>query len=645
MSRYSNWKTKLGLLAVLSAILVPVGIYTFGEAMPYLNLLSVTEDPSNMVLTAMEVVEKEYDESGENWVSCIWRLDLNFTNSLSSPVIVPRASLSINYMDGKLGNGWISEPVRIEGGETKKVKAYLKTTPGRPFDAMMLAILMGQPLNLLADFEAYILIDGMLGEPYIGVKFPTVLRFPIPTEVSPVPPAIEGITQGQVKNAQSVEINVSAFDVGTGIAESKLLYSINGNEWNELSMTGPDWDWSYKGTSTKRPFPIASSNPDTPQYYNASIPAQPAGTNVSYKIYLEDYTGNTLHLEEGNSMESDVYNYTVPSDPDIVDSSTILIDNEITQSFFMDFIHYVESRGINVLYWLKTQGKHLLAQLPYMDELGQFFFENNVDFDYWMQVFIHDFKHSVEIMEDSGVSGGKLMEVLEVNFTLMWEHILEYIFLEPAEDIIELAQNLWENGVEDGDYTNSWDLKALFDDLSIDQPDMYYFIDTTFRDLYATEIGNLPLDPGHVIPPDSMDTFLGIYSFGYWDFIPRSTSGQHPYLRDDAYQCYIDLLRSANESNYHFAAANYIMAEYGNIEEHSEGLAAIVGTEIVPPGNPFPLDDLYPYTHQLTTIGIFFPLAIVSYLVIKRELISHRYIKKDLAIKRTFKKKGSTSYK
>ena len=62
MGRYSNWKTKLGLLAVLSAILVPVGIYTFGEAMPYLNLLSVTADPSNMQLTAMEIVDREFDD-------------------------------------------------------------------------------------------------------------------------------------------------------------------------------------------------------------------------------------------------------------------------------------------------------------------------------------------------------------------------------------------------------------------------------------------------------------------------------------------------------------------------------------------------------------------------------------------------------
>jgi len=147
MGRYSNWKTKLGLIAVLSAILVPVGLYTFGEAMPYLNLLSVVEDPQNMELTAMEVVAKEYDATGENWVSAIWRLDLNFTNPLNDPVIVPRASLSINYMDGKLGNGWISEDNLIPGKTTQTVKAYLKVTPGNAFDAFMTAFLKGQPLN------------------------------------------------------------------------------------------------------------------------------------------------------------------------------------------------------------------------------------------------------------------------------------------------------------------------------------------------------------------------------------------------------------------------------------------------------------------------------------------------------------------
>ncbi len=122
MGRYSNWKTKLGLLAVLSTILIPVGMYTVGEAMPYLNLLSATADPSNMQLTSMSLVDREYDSDGE-WMSATWCLDLNFTNPLPSPIIVPRASLSINYMDGKLGNGWISVSTTISAGETKTVRA------------------------------------------------------------------------------------------------------------------------------------------------------------------------------------------------------------------------------------------------------------------------------------------------------------------------------------------------------------------------------------------------------------------------------------------------------------------------------------------------------------------------------------------
>ena len=189
-------------------------------------------------------------------------------------------------------------------------------------------------------------------------------------------------------------------------------------------------------------FPISSTDPDNPQEYTAQIPGQPAGTVVRYKFYFEDLAKIDDDDVKGNYMESEIYSYTVP-DGVSVDSEKISLDYEVENSFFVNFIDYVERRGINVLYWLKTQGKDLMSQLDYMDKLGKFFYQGNINFEYWMPIFLNDFKKSVLFMEDSGVSAGKLMEVLEVDFTKMWEHVLKYVCLEPKDDLVALAKDLW----------------------------------------------------------------------------------------------------------------------------------------------------------------------------------------------------------
>jgi hypothetical protein len=642
MGRYSNWKTRLGLLIVLSAVLVPVGIYTVGEAMPYLNLLQVTGDPQNMVLSAMEVVDREYDEEG-NWEYCVWRLDLNFTNPLTSPVIVPRARLSINYMEGVLGEGWISTDYLIPGETSQIVKAYLKTTAGEIFNDFMIAFLMGQPLDLKADFEAYILIDGMLGEPYIGVKFPTVLNFPLPTETQGTPPFITEISRSAVTNDTAVTITAKGYDFGTGIAVSKILYTVNGSGWYETDMTGPAWDLMYLATPLDPPgYPIKSTDTDNPQTYVGSIGPLPAFTDVSFKIYFEDYADNIDHQGTGNYIESELYTYTVPNGTTLDAATLGTFEEEIELSFLMKFIEYTEESGINLLHWLYTQDKDLLSQLPYMDDLSIFFYENDVDFEYWMSIFINDFKKSVEIMADSGVSAGKLMETLEVDFQAMWQYILPRLILEyeyteegrAGYTLVDMAQEIWANGVNDPEYE---DLKDKFEALGITNSEMYSFVNTIFLDLYVQEIGALHIG-GYVIPPDVPNFLFPQWNWIPWTFLPTPAGFDRP-----AWENFIDLIRRDDGTNYHLVAANLMIDMYTDVPDPSDALLSILAAEQVPPGNPFPLDDLYPYTHQLSTICIFIPLAVVSYLVIKRELISHRNIKKDLAIKRTFKKKASTS--
>lgn len=652
MGRYSNWKTRLGLLAVLSAILIPVGIYTFGEAMPYLNLLQVTADPQNMVLTAMEVVDREYDEDG-NWEHCVWRLDLNFTNPLSSPVIVPRARLSINYMEGVLGNGWISTDYLIPGGSSQVVKAYLKTTAGEIFNDFMIAFLMGQPLDLKADFEAYILIDGMLGEPYIGVKFPTVLNFPLPTETLGTPPFMTEISRSSVTNNSAVNITVKGYDFGTGINDkkSKILYELNGSGWYESPIKGPDWDLVYQATPLDTPgYPIKSTNTSDPQTYVGIIDPQPAGTTVNFKLYLEDYADNLDHEGTGNYVESELYSYIVPNGT--LSAATLgTFEEEIELSFLMKFIEYTEESGINLLHWLYTQDKDLLSQLPYMDDLSIFFYENDVDFEYWMSIFINDFKKSVEILSDSGISAGKLMETLEVDFQAMWQYILprlilEYEYTEDARagyTLVDMAKEIWGTDGSNVNNPEYSELKQNFDDLGISNAQMYEFVNKEFLDLYVQELLPGLTIGGYVIPPDE-PRFLD----PEWNWLPWHYEWIiiRVFERDE-WTNFIDLVRRDDGTNYHLVAANLMIDRYADeVDDPSEALLSIFDAEQVPPGNPFPLDDLYPYTHQLSTIAIFIPLGVVSYLVIKRELISHRNIKKDLAIKRTFKKKASTtSYK
>ena len=652
MGRYSNWKTKLGLLAVLGAILVPVGIYTFGEAMPYLNLLSVTADPSNMQLTAMEIVDREFDDEDSPdriWTSITWRLDLEFTNPLSDPVIVPRASLSINYLNGTLGTGWISEPTKIQGGTTQTVKAYLKTPSGDVFDAFMVAFLNGVPLNLKADFEAYILIDGMLGEPYIGVKFPTVLNFPLPTEIFGTDPFISNITRGEVNDSVNVDVVAYASDLGTGIIESTLKYKINNSEdWTRVDMDGPALTTTIDGVPTPKPLPIASADPNNPQEFTATIPAQPAGTLVEWKLYFEDWAGNVDHAEPGNYIESETYNYTVLSAPTTVDEFSVTSEQNDTKTFFLEFLEYIENNGINLLHHLYLQGKDLLKQLPYLQSLCNFFYDNNVDMEYWLTVFSHDFVQSVKIMADSGIAAGKLMDILGVDSKVLLDYVISNVILETEENLVELAKEI-ELDPWSPEYS---ELRARFNEAFVGtrndlQANRIFaaWISYEFVNIYTLDIGILHIG-GTVVPEDSR-----VGGAPHYDFMPYSFTGIFPvgWFSNFAYapwENFIRCIASDTGENYHLVAANLLLANRGLNPLHaSDDLISILGGSIVAPGNPFPVDDLYPYTHQLTTIAIFFPLAIVSYLVIKRELISHRNIKKDLAIKRTFKKKGTTSYK
>jgi len=93
--------------------------------------------------------------------------------------------------------------------------------------------------------------------------------------ISPEPPAEE----------DNVSVKVSVADALSGVEEVILSYSTDGGAtWSNMTMTlGPGG------------------------YYMATIPRQPAGTTVLYKIYALDYAGNWAVSPE--------YSYTVRAKP------------------------------------------------------------------------------------------------------------------------------------------------------------------------------------------------------------------------------------------------------------------------------------------------------------------------------------------
>jgi len=422
------------------------------------------------------------------WNSVIWQLGLKVTNPQPDPITVPKANFSLNYLGGKLGNGWISRDYNVLGGEVKTIHAYLETKNTRIFSAFTTAMLTGQPLELKADFEAYILIDGLLGDPMMGVKFPTEIDFPFPESAVGMPPFIWSINRSEVIANQPVTVNVNATDEGTGISNRTYLYysTDDGASWNEVQMTGGEWVNTYLGNQLADYFPIPSTEQE--QTYTGQIPGFSGGTEVLFKVYLEDYAGNIDHNNTGNYIESEIYSYQVPTTGSVPESLRQFSKN-FERSFMNEFLDYLEANGVNQFHFLFTKGITQFSTLFFIGNMGKFFYENEIDQHYILDMLILDYERAMSIMADSGVSVGYLIEIYgktfeelgvnpsfgtrednlfgelgDISFDILFDYLVDHIFLPTNEEIPSLAEEtLGEISVIndfEGDVLANWVLDA-----------------------------------------------------------------------------------------------------------------------------------------------------------------------------------------
>lgn len=402
----------------------------------------------------------------KNWTYCIFQIDLALTNKYDKEMILPAANFTLNFLADLLGTGWISQDYSIAPKSTVSIPAYLRIKNSRFFETFLTAMLMGYPLDLKANFEAFIRINGLLYNlPFFQITFPTTLNFPLPTSEGGAPPYITFVNRSSVSANQPVTITINASDAGTGISNRTYLrYSIdNGIIWNNVTMTGGLWVNTYLTSFFTNYYPIPSTEGN--ETYQAQIPGFPAGQTVLFKIYLEDYAGNVDHVKIANWMESEIYTYTVPSSTPLPEFTETLIP-VVGSSFFTTFFNYLAAKGLNLDNFLVSQGIDVFPDLTLLTKLGEmsdFFYAHDVDIDYMLGLFFVSFNKAVSIMEDSGVSIGDLISIFGIDFKILGDFLIDSLQLPLNDDLTTLAGEMFQRIVllddMDGNVTN-WVLDA-----------------------------------------------------------------------------------------------------------------------------------------------------------------------------------------
>jgi len=638
MGRYSSWWSRLLIIGIVAAVITPVGIYAVPQLQPYLNLMPFYEDPDNTELRNMILVDSDVDASGE-WTWCLNRLDILMKNPLDAQLRVPKADASVRYFGGRLGDGYIAQEYLIEPKETKMISMYLYAYNyglyGELFSRFVKALFWGQDLTLNVDINAYILIDGVLNEPLIGLKFPMTIKNPLPFEVEGWDPLIYDITSQGVGN--DIEITVDACDPGTGLAKAYVYYKVGEDEnWDktggiELELDGLIWDNYFHGIELGTTFPIASSYADQPIELSATITGLTPGQTVAYYIYLEDYAGNWKHEDQGNYFESEVLTHTAGD----TSQNNIAYDPEWEDPFIIRYLEYMDTHGINMQHYLYMVGINLLKMTPMLNGLSQLLYAHGVDADYFLAIMLIDFVKGLRILGDSGVAPGVLMDYMTQYFDFSFDSMLQYAFPRvwyPFENDTDL-EGLADYVLNDMGATEKGILKAKFDAIGITNDDLIDFIDLS---------GVLPEDP-------DADQFRTINAFEM-DILGIVIRFQGSVVRDwdvnpseSAYDNWLDLIRTGNETNGHWAAATCIMfTGYAENPPVScqEIFPELLGTELSEVPEAFPANDLYPYTHQLVSLVMLLCLGIVSYLVLKREILIHRKVERGLAAKKKMQQKA-----
>ncbi|MFW9938720.1 MAG: hypothetical protein ACFFD5_13815 [Candidatus Thorarchaeota archaeon] len=588
-----NWKKHLTIfiiLAFLAGTMIPIGTYGIARLNPYLAFDQALNDPRTMALTNMALVDRKYS-THDNWTSITWRLDFQFTNYMSSNMIVPSANFTVNYFGNTLGNGWFSEDKLVKPGETKVNSGYLKLENNKMVESFFKALLIGHPLELIADFEAYILIDDITHTfPLFGLTVPTPLKFPLPSSGSGTPPNICSINRSIVQANQPVQITINATDSGTGISNNTFVYfSIDGgSSWQNVTMTGGTWVNSYLGNQLPNYFPIPSTEHE--ETFQAIIPGFSAGTNVDFNVYLEDYAANIDHEGNGNYIVSKKYSYTVPNMGELPEYYQ-RFEKEEDVDFFGNFLSYLDANGMNLMHFLYlndvvvdlAEMEKLAAVVEAMGEMTDFFYDNDIDAEYVLGILLIDFGKALSIMGDSGIGLGYLLSFLGIGFDDLISYLVDHVFLEINDEMANLANNVLNDSIlfEQLNQTFTQDIMITNDNIT-------NFLINTFRNT-----DNLPIIPTN-------DWIVDTNKSSYWNFL--------------------SLIASNNETNSHATAASLLLENHG-ISNYFDELITLVDGEVIPPKAPISEQTILSFTTSIMTILIYIALCLMVILALKKEFI------------------------
>ncbi|MFX0186414.1 MAG: hypothetical protein ACFE8A_01630 [Candidatus Hodarchaeota archaeon] len=383
----------------------------------------------------------------KEWTSITWRFNLKLDNRGDNDVIFPAANVTLNYLDERLGEGWIPHTYEVPAHQDEIFEMYIIMENDKQTSLFVNALLLGLPIELIGIMEIYILIEDANGDPLLPIKQSQEFEFFVPAAERGPPPFIHSLNRGGVSAYEDVEITITATDEGTGINDhgrSFIYYSVdNGISWEQAQLTGPPWDWKFKGEYLgSGTYPLNSTL--SPQTYSGEIPGFQGGTHVLFYIYLEDYADNYEHKKPGNIAISQTYSYVVPSGgalPSFSVEFVEIIEDDAGDKFF----DYIEEHGININYYLYSKGTWFTANwvfkyLPYITTFAEILYDKDVDHNYANDLIVIDLPTAIGILADSGVASGYLLQGLGINLEDFFTYLVDHIMLPVNDEYSYIAQ-------------------------------------------------------------------------------------------------------------------------------------------------------------------------------------------------------------
>jgi hypothetical protein len=253
----------------------------------------------------------------------------------------------------------------------------------------------------------------------------------------------------------------------------------------------------------------------------------------------------------------------------------------------------------------------------------------------------------LELLFDCGASPGILLETLGNQFGFNFDDILAYILpriLLPSDDSTKTyATNALEalGNFNDPDHALHKDLEIYFEQSMFDGKTALEITATDFQEYVFPDPF---LEPG--------DQFRSIYTMALgpigvggrlildWSY----NSSESPYWN------WLHLIKTSTLKNNHLAGANLLIrSTYSNKPQEGrtlfEEVMHLLNGEISAIPSAFPANNLYPHTHSLVALIMLLALGVVSYLVLKREILIFRKVKSGLIKKKVIKKFKQSSYR